>query len=119
MAGIEAAFGMHGGMESRVAMIQMLIPFALNAVKEELLGEVGSLVGQRYSREQSGIKRRGSNPGSVYLGNQKVLLSVPRVRDVLAGCEIALNTYKARWQIELFFKWIKQNLKIKSFLNLQ
>ena len=26
------------------------------------------------------------------------------------------NIYKARWQIELFFKWIKQNLKIKSFL---
>jgi IS4 transposase len=24
--------------------------------------------------------------------------------------------YKERWQIELFFKWIKQNLKIKSFL---
>lgn len=24
--------------------------------------------------------------------------------------------YKSRWQIELFFKWIKQNLKIKSFL---
>jgi IS4 transposase len=23
--------------------------------------------------------------------------------------------YKARWQIELFFKWIKQNLRIKSF----
>ncbi len=25
------------------------------------------------------------------------------------------NLYKQRWQIELFFKWIKQNLKIKSF----
>jgi putative transposase len=24
--------------------------------------------------------------------------------------------YKARWQIELFFKWIKQHLKIKQFL---
>lgn len=24
--------------------------------------------------------------------------------------------YKQRWEIELFFKWIKQNLKIKSFL---
>jgi len=24
--------------------------------------------------------------------------------------------YKERWQIELFFKWIKQNLKVKSFL---
>lgn len=26
------------------------------------------------------------------------------------------SVYKARWQIEVFFKWIKQNLKIKSFL---
>ena len=24
--------------------------------------------------------------------------------------------YQKRWQIELFFKWIKQNLQIKSFL---
>jgi len=24
--------------------------------------------------------------------------------------------YKERWQIELFFKWIKQHLKIKTFL---
>jgi Transposase DDE domain len=26
--------------------------------------------------------------------------------------------YKSRWQVELFFKWIKQNLKIKSFLGI-
>lgn len=26
------------------------------------------------------------------------------------------DMYKERWQIEIFFKWIKQNLKIKSFL---
>ena len=24
--------------------------------------------------------------------------------------------YKQRWQIELFFKWVKQNLKIRHFL---
>jgi len=33
----------------------------------------------------------------------------------LAASTIA-TIYKSRWQIELFFKWIKQNLKIKSFL---
>ena len=33
----------------------------------------------------------------------------------LAASTIAA-IYKQRWQIELFFKWIKQNLKIKSFL---
>jgi len=33
----------------------------------------------------------------------------------LSAATIA-NIYKARWEIELFFKWIKQNLKVKSFL---
>lgn len=33
----------------------------------------------------------------------------------LAASTIA-QIYKARWQIEIFFKWIKQNLKIKTFL---
>lgn len=30
--------------------------------------------------------------------------------------DIIAELYKSRWQIETFFKWIKQNLKIKSFL---
>ena len=33
----------------------------------------------------------------------------------LPGRTIA-DIYKGRWQIEAFFKWIKQNLKIKTFL---
>jgi hypothetical protein len=32
----------------------------------------------------------------------------------LSANDIAL-LYKNRWQIELFFKWIKQHLKVKSF----
>lgn len=35
----------------------------------------------------------------------------------LAASTIAA-IYKQRWQIELFFKWIKQNLKIKTFLGI-
>ena len=33
----------------------------------------------------------------------------------LAAQTIA-DLYKARWQIELFFKWLKQNLKLKGFI---
>lgn len=33
----------------------------------------------------------------------------------LAASTIA-RIYRARWEIEVFFKWIKQNLKIKTFL---
>jgi len=33
----------------------------------------------------------------------------------LAAKTIA-NIYKERWQIEIFFRWIKQNLKIKAFI---
>lgn len=32
----------------------------------------------------------------------------------LTSLEVA-NLYKNRWQIELFFKWLKQHLKIKKF----
>jgi IS4 transposase len=31
------------------------------------------------------------------------------------GPEEIARLYKHRWKIELFFKWIKQHLKIKSF----
>ena len=30
--------------------------------------------------------------------------------------DVVADVYKARWQIEAFFKWVKQNLKIKTFL---
>ncbi len=41
----------------------------------------------------------------VYLTNN-FALSAKTIADI----------YKSRWQVELFFKWIKQNLKIKSFV---
>lgn len=30
--------------------------------------------------------------------------------------ETVAAAYKQRWQVELFFKWIKQHLRIKSFI---
>lgn len=36
--------------------------------------------------------------------------------DLTSSANAIAALYKERWQIELFFKWIKQNLKIKRFL---
>lgn len=81
--------------ESRLSMIQMLIPLGLKAVEEELQAEVRTWVGgDRYSRGESSCKRWGQNPGSVYLGDQKLKINVPRVRDLEAGQEIQLKSYK-------------------------
>jgi putative transposase len=80
--------------ESRLAMIQMLIPLGLEAVKEELQSEVMRIAGSRYSRDLPQFKRWGHNGGSVYLGDQKVSTEVPRVRDVLNDREVCLSSYR-------------------------
>lgn len=36
--------------------------------------------------------------------------------DLVSPASVIARRYKDRWGIELFFKWIKQHLKIKSFL---
>jgi hypothetical protein len=36
--------------------------------------------------------------------------------DLDTPASVIAQHYKDRWQIELFFKWIKQHLKIKRFL---
>ena len=45
--------------------------------------------------------------------NGKTLVFLTNNFDLSAN-DIAL-LYKQRWQVELFFKWIKQHLKVKTF----
>lgn len=48
------------------------------------------------------------------VGPNKTLRFV--TNDLEAPAEEIAALYKQRWEIELFFKWIKQNLKLKHFL---
>jgi transposase-like protein len=76
-------------------MIQCLIPIALEAVSDLLSGELDEIAGVRYSRKTTSIRRWGRQKGSVYLGDQKIPISVPRARDTAVNREVALRTYKA------------------------
>jgi putative transposase len=81
---------------TRVELIQALIPLGLEAVADVLQQEVVALAGERYRRGggQLGYARWGHQQGSVYLGDQKVSMRVPRVRNLHAGHEVPLATYQ-------------------------
>lgn len=80
-----------------IAMIQALIPLGLRAVHEALQAEVTALAGERYERGDAhpDIVRWGKQKGSVFLADQKLSLTVPRVRDRKEKREIPLSTYTA------------------------
>ena len=67
-------------IDARAELIQMLIPLGLEAVNYALQKEIETLAGAKHSRE--GIASRwGKQAGSVYLGDEKFRIEVPRLRD--------------------------------------
>lgn len=79
-------------VNSRVELIQALIPMGLGAVNDLLQQEVKELVGERYERGRSypSRVRWGQQKSSVYLSDQKIPVVAPRVRDRAANVEIPL-----------------------------
>ena len=67
------------------------------------------------------MARSRKNPMSAPVREIRVKISTGKVirvmtNDLEASAEEIADLYKQRWQIELFFKWIKQNLKVKHML---
>jgi putative transposase len=85
-----------GDLDTRVALIQALIPVGLEAVSRELEADVRALAGKRYERDGRlpGHVRWTKQSGSVYLGDQKVPIRYTRVRDVRANREVLLSSYQ-------------------------
>jgi putative transposase len=82
-------------LDTRIELIQALIPLGLEAVAEEFQNEVSRLTGAKNSRknEKNANRRWGNQKGSVYLSDQKVPIQVPRVRDVEENEEVSLDVY--------------------------
>jgi len=80
-------------VDVKVAMIQALIPIGLEEVGKNLQKEVLRLAGEEGRHGKTNV-RWGSQPGSVYLSDQKVPIDVPRVRNKAYDIEIPLEYYR-------------------------
>jgi len=89
-----SAYGVLGA-NSRIAMIQEIIPIGLMHVADELQREVEQLTGKRYERDGiPGYDRWGKQQGSVYVQDQRIPILIQRVRDTRNNKEVPLVTYK-------------------------
>ncbi len=80
--------------DARAQLIQMLIPLGLEAVSDSLQKEVMALAGGEYSRD--GVASRwGAQAGSVFLGDEKFRIEVPRLRNTNKNVEVPLESYRA------------------------
>ena len=74
---------------------------------DEIIKLTGNKTKKQYPKELRRIE---------WLDKEKGTLIVFLTNNFELPADIIADIYKSRWQIELFFKWIKQNLKIKTFL---
>lgn len=67
----------------------------------------------------SGVSTAGDYPDKLrrikYLDRERGKTLVFLTNDFVLPPLTVADLYRARWQVELFFKWIKQHLRIKSF----
>jgi len=89
-------------------------------VIEERQASGHGILFDRVVRLSQRLASRRANPMSgpvrmigvkIQTGRQIILLS----NDLDSPAIVIADLYKARWQVELFFKWIKQNLKLAHF----
>jgi hypothetical protein len=80
-------------IEGEKLLLSYLLPTVVKEFFRQLEGAVSSICGERHSRGGDCV-RWGGQPGSIYLGGQKVAITRPRVRDRQAGREQRLETYE-------------------------
>jgi transposase-like protein len=78
----------------KIALMQNHLSLCQLLINELLEDEVTTKAGQRYKHERRPYKRWGTNPGSVRVGDHKVKVSVPRLRDIENNHCPSLETYE-------------------------
>lgn len=105
-------------LDVKISLIQSLIPVGLERVNELLQEEVTRLAGKKGTHGKVNT-RWGSQGGSVFLGDQKTPLEVPRVRNKARNQEVPLEAYHKLQQPyqadEQVFKKLLNGLSMRKY----
>ncbi len=97
--------------QKRDARYRVVERHAVNRSQGLICDQTIELTGQKSRQEKLARLRR-----IAYRDPQTRIRYVFLTNNFKLAASTIAACYKERWQIELFFKWIKQNLKIKAFL---
>jgi hypothetical protein len=90
-------------------------------IQERPVEAGGTIIADRVIRLANRLARNRRNPLDQPLREVRVRLDSGKVlhivsNDLEAQAQEIADLYKRRWDIELFFRWVKQTLKIRRFL---
>jgi Transposase DDE domain/Domain of unknown function (DUF4372) len=102
-----------------VTRLKKNTPFSV--VKENHVPKDSNIVSDRIGHLPARLANSRRNPLQVPVREICVIIDTGKLlrivtNDLDAPAEEIADLYKQRWQIELFFRWVKQTLRIKNFV---
>jgi IS4 transposase len=102
-----------------VTRLKKNTPF--RAVKESRTPKNSNIVSDRIGHLPARLANSRNNPLQVPVREVTVIIDTGKplrivTNDLDAPAEEIADLYKQRWQIELFFRWVKQTLRIRHFI---
>ena len=93
----------------------------LSVVKENRVAKNGNVVSDRIGHLPARLANSRKNPLQIPVREICIIIESGKqlrivTNDLDAPAEEIADLYKRRWQIELFFRWVKQTLRIKHFV---
>ena len=102
-----------------VTRLKKNTPFT--AVHDNRIAANGNILSDRIGHLPARLARSRENPLQVPVREIQVIIETGKMlrivtNDLDAPANEIAELYKQRWQIELFFRWVKQTLRIKRFI---
>jgi Transposase DDE domain/Domain of unknown function (DUF4372) len=102
-----------------VTRLKKNTPFSV--IKANRTPKNSNIVSDRIGHLPARLANSRKNPLQVPVREITVIIDTGKLlrivtNDLDAGAEEIADLYKQRWQIELFFRWVKQTLRIRHFI---